>query len=76
MFEKHRDKVEDVSLELLRAFLHECRSVAQDTTSCTELSSRTLNSATHFRLDISTSHLNTRVDTYRKGYYHLLHVVS
>ena len=49
----HRGKIDDMALELLRAFTHECYTLAQYHSSSTLLKNQTLNSATQFRQDVS-----------------------
>ena len=51
--EIHRGKVDVMTLELLRAFLHESYAHAYDYMSSSRLSDHNLNAATHLRPEIS-----------------------
>ena len=53
--ERHREKINSMSSDQLRAFLYEFYAIAQDIVSSSELNNHNLNSATHYRPDISTT---------------------
>ena len=53
--EGYREKVESMPSDQLRKFLYEFYALAQDRASTSYLNSHTLNSATHFRPDITSA---------------------
>ena len=53
--ERHREKINPMSSNQLRAFLYEFYAITQDIVSSSELNNHNLNSATHYRPDVSTT---------------------
>ena len=51
--ETHRAKVNVISSELIRSFLHEFYAITQDRSSSTQLTNHTLNTTTHYRPEIT-----------------------
>ena len=58
--ETHRGKVDVMSSELFRAFLHEFHACTQDRSSSSQVTNPTLNAATNFQLEISAESSESR----------------
>ena len=65
--ERCREKVESMSSDQLRAYLHEFYAIVQDRVSPLDLNSYALNSATNYRPDISpVAHELRKTATYKR----------
>ena len=65
--ECHREKVESMPPDQLRAFLYEFYAITQDRASPSDLNCHALNSVTHYRPDISpTAHERRNATTYKR----------
>ena len=53
IIETHRDNINTVAFDILRAFLHEFYSIVQDIGSSEKLTNHTLNATRHFLPEIS-----------------------